>query len=40
MWIEDDPDISIEWPALDPVLSEKDAILPVLTDFNKDQFII
>ena len=27
-----DPDISIEWPTLDPILSNKDAILPFLAD--------
>ena len=34
-----DPDIAIEWPALNPILSNKDAILPFLADiiFNKDQ---
>ena len=34
-----DPDITIEWPALNPILSNKDAILPFLADiiFNKDQ---
>ena len=33
-----DPDIAIEWPALNPILSDKDAILPFLADiiFNKD----
>ena len=36
----DDPDISIEWPTLDPILSDKDANLPVLVDFNKGQFAI
>jgi dTDP-4-dehydrorhamnose 3,5-epimerase len=38
----DDPDIAIEWPTLDPILSKKDAILPYLTDIilNKDQFSI
>ena len=37
-----DPDIAIEWPALDPILSNKDAMLPFLADiiFNKDQFAI
>ena len=37
-----DPDIAIEWPTLDPILSNKDAILPFLADiiFNKDQFAI
>jgi dTDP-4-dehydrorhamnose 3,5-epimerase len=38
----DDPDIAIKWPALDPILSNKDAMLPFLADiiFNKDQFAI
>ena len=37
-----DPDIAIEWPTLDPILSNKDAMLPFLADiiFNKDQFSI
>jgi dTDP-4-dehydrorhamnose 3,5-epimerase len=37
-----DPDIAIEWPALDPILSNKDAMLPFLADIisNKDQFAI
>ena len=37
-----DPDIAIEWPALNPILSNKDAILPFLADiiFNKDQFAV
>ena len=37
-----DPDIAIEWPALNPILSDKDVILPFLADiiFNKDQFAI
>ena len=37
-----DPDIAIEWPALNPILSDKDAMLPFLADiiFNKDQFAI
>ena len=37
-----DPDIAIEWPALNPLLSNKDTILPFLADiiFNKDQFSI
>mgnify|MGYP001380279820 FL=1 len=35
-----DPDIAIKWPAQDPILSDKDANLPVLADFNKDQFAI
>jgi dTDP-4-dehydrorhamnose 3,5-epimerase len=38
----DDPDIAIEWPAQDPILSNKDAMLPFLADIisNKDQFAI
>ena len=37
-----DPDIAIEWPALNPILSNKDAILPFLADIisNKDQFAV
>ena len=37
-----DPDIAIEWPTLDPILSNKDGMLPFLADiiFNKDQFAI
>ena len=27
-----DPDIAIEWPVLNPILSNKDAILPFLAD--------
>jgi len=37
-----DPGIAIEWPTLNPILSNKDAILPFLADiiFNKDQFAV
>jgi len=37
-----DPDIAIEWPALNPVLSNRDAILPFMTDiiFYKDRFSV
>ena len=37
-----DPDIAIEWSTVDPILSNKDAMLPFLADiiFNKDQFAI
>ena len=37
-----DPNIAIEWPALNPILSNKDAILPFLADIisNKDQFSV
>ena len=37
-----DPNIAIEWPALNPILSNKDAILPFLADIilNKNQFTI
>ena len=30
----DDPDIGIDWPISDPLLSEKDANLPTLVDTN------
>ena len=30
----DDPDIAIEWPGTDPILSEKDRQLPPLKDFD------
>lgn len=29
----DDPDIGIDWPIADPIISEKDSILPLLKDF-------
>ena len=31
----DDPDIAIDWPGKDPVLSEKDRQLPFLKDINE-----
>jgi len=30
----DDPEIGIEWPVADPIVSEKDAMLPHMADFN------
>ena len=30
----DDPDIAIDWPGIDPILSEKDRQLPPLKDFD------
>ena len=30
----DDPDIAINWPGIDPILSEKDRQLPPLKDFD------
>jgi dTDP-4-dehydrorhamnose 3,5-epimerase len=32
----DDPDIGIRWPISDPVLSEKDAALPLLREADHD----
>jgi dTDP-4-dehydrorhamnose 3,5-epimerase len=34
--IWNDPDIGIEWPIDNPILSEKDAKLPTLKEFFKD----
>jgi dTDP-4-dehydrorhamnose 3,5-epimerase len=34
----DDPDIGIEWPAKDPVISEKDAAAPFLSDIPPERF--
>ena len=34
----DDPDIGIDWPARDPVISEKDAAAPFLADINPERF--
>jgi dTDP-4-dehydrorhamnose 3,5-epimerase len=31
-----DPDLGIEWPALDPIVSPKDSVLPCLADWLKD----
>lgn len=35
----DDPDIGIEWPVDAPVLSEKDAALPLLRDIKPERLI-
>jgi len=32
-----DPDIGIDWPILEPLLSQKDAVLPKLTDMSREQ---
>lgn len=32
--IWNDPDVSIEWPVANPLLSQKDAMLPTLAEFN------
>jgi dTDP-4-dehydrorhamnose 3,5-epimerase len=32
----DDPQIGIEWPIADPILSEKDALLPLLHDADSN----
>jgi dTDP-4-dehydrorhamnose 3,5-epimerase len=33
-----DPDLGIKWPLEEPLLSEKDLVLPRLKDFKEDQF--
>jgi dTDP-4-dehydrorhamnose 3,5-epimerase len=35
-----DPDINIEWPVSDPVLSQKDSRLPRLSELSKDYLTI
>ena len=35
--IWNDPDLSIKWPAVDPVISKKDSELPTLKDFVSNQ---
>lgn len=34
-FIWNDPEIGIEWPVKDPILSEKDSILPLVKDLGK-----
>jgi dTDP-4-dehydrorhamnose 3,5-epimerase len=35
-----DPDIGIEWPVSDPVLSQKDSRLPRLSEFSKERLTV
>ena len=35
----DDPDLGIEWPLDEPLLSDKDACLPLLKDIGPDQLV-
>jgi dTDP-4-dehydrorhamnose 3,5-epimerase len=35
-----DPELAIQWPVTDPILSEKDAKLPTFGEWRKTQFVL